>query len=283
MNDLKLSKRLKQAADWIKPGGTVADIGTDHGYLPVYIAKNNISDNIIAMDLRAKPLEKARENIKCFGVCGKIQLRLSDGMEKLKPGEADTVIICGMGGRLMRSILENGRDRITENTQLILSPQSELRDFREFLVQAGYETLKETMLFEDGQFYVIMECVLREGGSLKRTDDGRQTEEGQAAGGNARRDDGQNSEQSAVKNSEHAGHDKMLEEVFLRYGRLPLMEKNEALKKYLLREEQLDKRVLNELALHDNESVKTRISQLEYDLECIRYALKIFENQVEGV
>lgn len=241
MNEFKLSRRLRQVADWIDRGGTVADVGTDHGYLPVYIAKNNISDNIIAMDVRRKPLEKAEENIKYYGVSDKIELRLSDGLEKLMPQEADTITICGIGGRLMQSILERGSDKITADTQLILSPQSEIREFRIYLAASGYETLRETMLEEDGQFYVIMECV--QSGADRR----------------------------AYESEEIRG------EVFFRYGRLPLIEKNESLMKYLLREEKLTKRVSDRLRLHENESVKARVSELEYDLECIKYALKFFE------
>jgi len=158
MNEFKLSKRLACVAGIINPGGVLADIGTDHGYLPVHVAKNNIASKVIAMDVRKKPLEKAAENIKLYGVSQKVELRLSDGLYKLAENEADTITICGMGGKLIQSILENGSSKISENTQLILSPQSEIREFRKYLSESGYETVKEYMISEDGQFYVIIDC-----------------------------------------------------------------------------------------------------------------------------
>lgn len=82
MNEFKLSKRLACVAGIINPGGVLADIGTDHGYLPVHVAKNNIASKVIAMDVRKKPLEKAAENIKLYGVSQKVELRLSDGLYK---------------------------------------------------------------------------------------------------------------------------------------------------------------------------------------------------------
>ena len=111
MNEFKLSKRLACVAGIINPGGVLADIGTDHGYLPVHVAKNNIASKVIAMDVRKKPLEKAAENIKLYGVSQKVELRLSDGLYKLAENEADTITICGMGGKLIQSILENGSSK----------------------------------------------------------------------------------------------------------------------------------------------------------------------------
>lgn len=160
MEGYNLSKRLSCVAEWIKDTGSkrVADIGTDHGYLPIYLATNQIADKVIAMDVRQQPLAKAKNNIKNFGVEDKVCVRLSDGLDKLEPGEADAITICGMGGRLIRSILSNGRGKFDSSTQLILSPQSEVKEFREFLASSGYSVIREHFLKEDNQYYTIMDC-----------------------------------------------------------------------------------------------------------------------------
>lgn len=160
MEGYNLSKRLSCVAEWVKDTGSkrVADIGTDHGYLPIYLAGNGIADKVIAMDVRKQPLAKAKNNIMSFGVEDKVTLRLSDGLDKLEPGEADAITICGMGGRLIKNILTNGRDKYDGNTQLILSPQSEVKEFRQFLASSGYSVIREHFLKEDNQYYTIMDC-----------------------------------------------------------------------------------------------------------------------------
>ena len=156
MKDYKLSDRLLLVADWVKPKSVVADIGTDHAYLPIYLALQGICTKGIALDIRKKPLERAKENINQFNVWDRVEIRLSDGMDKLLPMEADVVTICGMGGKLMMDILERGRKKVDSTTQLLLSPQSELRLFRIFLYENGIQVLRENMIKEDNQFYVLM-------------------------------------------------------------------------------------------------------------------------------
>ena len=98
---MKISERLKEIASMVTTGNTVADIGTDHGYVPVYLCKNNISNHIIAMDINEGPLKIARQNIKRAELEDKVDIRQSAGFENIKPGEADTAIIAGMGGELI--------------------------------------------------------------------------------------------------------------------------------------------------------------------------------------
>ena len=94
---MQLSIRMQAVADMVTPGGRIADIGTDHGYVPIYLVEQNKTDHAIAMDVRKGPLARAGENIVRFGCSDRIETRLSDGLAMLKPGEADTVIIAGMG------------------------------------------------------------------------------------------------------------------------------------------------------------------------------------------
>ena len=137
MEELNLSDRLRLIAGLIKKGSKVADIGTDHGYLPIFLVKSGITDRVIAMDVRKGPLKKAEDNTRAFCVSDQIELRLSDGLAALEKGEADTVTISGMGGRLIQSILTNGMEKLDKSTRLIVSPQSELREFRIFLKEKG--------------------------------------------------------------------------------------------------------------------------------------------------
>lgn len=168
MDDLRISKRLQTVAELVISGNRVADIGTDHGYLPIYLIKKGISQRIIAMDVRKGPLSKAEQNLTEYNVAAQIELRLSDGLEKLQYNEADTITICGMGGRLMKQILIQGMDKLQDGMQLILSPQSELSEFRIFLKNNNIHIVNELMLKEDNQYYVIMDCRFDEKGQCAK-------------------------------------------------------------------------------------------------------------------
>lgn len=252
---LKLSKRLRAVAEWIVPGNVVADIGTDHGYLPIYIVKNQISNQVIAMDVRKGPLEKARKNAAEYLVSDKIQIRLSDGLNALEPMEAQTVTICGMGGRLMQRILEEGADKISAATQLILSPQSEIRCFRQYLFENGFVIEREDMLREDGQFYLLMECYqkgpVRMEARLQCPD--------------------WTQKQACVESS-------MQQETFLRFGQRLLESRNQCLKEYLQREYMLAEKVYESVRRADihEDAVRKRLRQLKADMDCIKYALKYY-------
>ncbi|SHI11878.1 tRNA (adenine22-N1)-methyltransferase [Butyrivibrio fibrisolvens DSM 3071] len=155
-----LSKRLQTVADMVEPGSKVADVGTDHGFVPIYLAKAGLASHAIAMDVRKGPLERATQHVKEYKLEDVIETRLSDGLEKLLEGEADTMICAGMGGPLMQKILENKDPRSVKLKTLILEPQSELMQFRIFLREKGYEIVQEEFLLEDGKYYpVIKTCV----------------------------------------------------------------------------------------------------------------------------
>ena len=155
---MKLSKRLQTIADFVKKGAVVADIGTDHAHIPIYLIKNNIISKAYACDINADPLEKAKENINYYGVKN-IELRLSNGLEKLKTDEADTVIIAGMGGELITDILEKGRIFFDTERKFILSPHTKTDEVRKYLLSNRFEITKEDMCIDDGKFYTVMEAV----------------------------------------------------------------------------------------------------------------------------
>ena len=154
-----LSKRMQALADQVSAGAVFADIGTDHGFLPIYLVEQKKVERAIAMDVRPGPLSRAKEHVKEAGLEEKIELRLSDGLEKLSVGEAQTILISGMGGPLMEGILTRGAAVAKEATELILQPQSEIDGFRRFLAREGYVTLEEDMCLDEGKYYFLMKVV----------------------------------------------------------------------------------------------------------------------------
>lgn len=153
---VQLSKRLQSVADLAGHCGTMADVGTDHGYIPVYLVSNQKAKKAIALDVNPGPLLRAREHIMQYGLEGKIEARLSDGCLALEPGEADVIVVAGMGGALMQRILAQGAGAARAAKRLVLQPQSELAAFRKFLFQDGYQIMAEDMVFEDGKYYPII-------------------------------------------------------------------------------------------------------------------------------
>ena len=150
------------SASMVTTGSRVADIGCDHAHTGIWLIQNGIASKVIAMDVRKGPLEKAHENLMLFNLEGTIETRLSDGLEKLNEGEADTVIIAGMGGTLTVEILKKGLEKIAAARELILQPQSDIGMVRRFLRENGFSITQEKMCKEDGKFYNSMRAVHRE-------------------------------------------------------------------------------------------------------------------------
>ena len=153
---VKISNRLMTAAALVTQGYTLADVGTDHGYIPIYLLQQKKIPAAIAMDINEGPLERAKEHIALYGLQAYIQTRLSDGVAALKPGEVEAVLIAGMGGGLVMHILKDGEKVCQSAKELILQPQSEIEHVREFLREKGYTILAEDMVYEDGKFYPVM-------------------------------------------------------------------------------------------------------------------------------
>ncbi|MCI8566130.1 MAG: SAM-dependent methyltransferase [Lachnospiraceae bacterium] len=154
-----LSKRLATIVSFVPPAECVADVGTDHGYVPIYLIENGIASRAVAMDVRSGPLKRAAGHVRRQGLQERIDLRLSDGLDGLKPGEADTVIISGLGGPLMIEILKRGR-RVAETIRhFVLSPQSGIPGVRVFLRENGYRIDKEAFVKDEGKYYTVMLAV----------------------------------------------------------------------------------------------------------------------------
>lgn len=156
---MELSKRLQAVADLVTPGSRLADVGCDHGYLSIYLVQEKKAPRAIAMDVNRGPLLRAREHICRYGLADYIETRLSDGLAQLSAGEADTLVIAGMGGPLMQRILEEGRETLAGIREMILQPQSEIPAFRRYLQENGYRITAEELVWEDGKYYPLMRAV----------------------------------------------------------------------------------------------------------------------------
>lgn len=160
MGNVNLSDRMEAVVSMVSSQSfTVADVGCDHAYVSIALVRRGLAGHVIAMDVREGPLGIAYNNVKTAGLEQKIDLRLSDGLAKLTPGEADTVIIAGMGGLLVKRILEQGShilDFREKRPVLILQPQSDLPEVRIFLYRCAYHIVREKMVLEDGKYYTVM-------------------------------------------------------------------------------------------------------------------------------
>lgn len=156
---MKLSKRLSAVAGLLQTRENVADVGTDHAYIPIYLVKEDKIKHAIAMDINKGPLMRAKEHVAFEGVSNQIELRLSDGVEKLSPNEVQAVIIAGMGGNLILHILEQGKEVFCTVEELILQPQSEIERVRIYLREHEYTITNEEMVYEDGKFYPMMRVI----------------------------------------------------------------------------------------------------------------------------
>ena len=149
----QLPKRLETIIERMPTSGCLADVGCDHAYVAIEAVRRGRAARALACDVRKGPLQQAAEHILCAGLAGKIETRLSDGLEKVAPGEADTVVVAGMGGPLMERILQG---RLEDFAYFVLSPQSEIPHFRRFLLAEGMQIDEETMLIDEGKYYVIL-------------------------------------------------------------------------------------------------------------------------------
>lgn len=164
---MEMSARLKLIAGFVTEGYVVADIGTDHGYIPIWLIKADRIPRAIAMDIGKGPLERAQENIKQYGYEDRIETRLSDGLKELRENEADSVVIAGMGGPLIVSLFEAGKTALNTVKELILSPHTDIYLVRHYLIENGYDIVREEMVYDMGKYYTVMKAVHTEDKRVK--------------------------------------------------------------------------------------------------------------------
>ncbi len=158
---ITLSKRLRCLADKIIKGSIVADVGTDHGYIPAWLIQQGICERVIASDIKHGPLQTAINTAKSAGVEEKIEFRLCAGLDKYGSDEFDTAIIAGMGGETVISILEAAP--WTKDKKLIIQPQSKLPELRKWLNENGYIICDAELVYDTGRIYLVWQ--VKGGGS----------------------------------------------------------------------------------------------------------------------
>ncbi|MCR5835913.1 MAG: class I SAM-dependent methyltransferase [Lachnospiraceae bacterium] len=155
---MKLSKRLELVAKMVSPGGVIADIGTDHGYVPIYLIENNKCDRVFAADINKGPLERADAHIRECGLSDKIETVLSDGMVKLQGKNINKVIVAGMGGELICKIIDSS-PIIEEIDEMVLSPHSDIYKVRKCILEKGFCIIDERMVKDAGKYYIVIKCI----------------------------------------------------------------------------------------------------------------------------
>lgn len=155
---LDLQPRLQALADWVRPGARLADVGTDHGYLPVWLRLHGVVEHAIASDLRPAPLDHARRSAAAYGASD-IEFRLCDGLKGIASEEADTVVVAGMGGENIAAILEASPWCMDGAHFLLLQPMSRDQQLRAWLPLHGGRVLRERLVEDKGTLYPILEVV----------------------------------------------------------------------------------------------------------------------------
>lgn len=156
MRRFALGARLALCASMVRNGTALADVGTDHAHLPIDLALREKIKSAVASDVRPGPLQAAEKNVARYGVSGLVSLRLSDGLDRILPGEADDIVIAGMGGELIMKII--GRACWLKDTEkhLILQPMTSEAELRVFLAQEGFSILREEAVLEGNHVYTVI-------------------------------------------------------------------------------------------------------------------------------
>ncbi len=151
-----LTPRLRAIVNMVEGARTAADIGCDHGYVAAALLREGRAKCVIACDISEKSLEKAARLAKLSGLEGYMQTRCGNGLAVLDAGEADTVIIAGMGGMLIRNILDDEPEVAAGVERFVLAPHKNEAELRAYLLESGYEIMDEALAVEDERYYQII-------------------------------------------------------------------------------------------------------------------------------
>lgn len=153
---MNISNRLKAIGNMVDKCTVVCDIGTDHAYLPIYLIKKGTCEKAIASDINKGPVDKALHNVSREGLSESISCRLGGGLTTIKPFEAEGGIIAGMGGNLIRDIIEERKDVFKSLDFCILQPVQNPEVLRGYIYEAGYDILDEELCFDEEKYYEII-------------------------------------------------------------------------------------------------------------------------------
>lgn len=153
---ITLDKRLSAVAALVRQGSRLADIGTDHAYLPVHLVQAGVCPSAIASDIGAGPLDAARRTVTENGLTSEIALRLGDGLATVSAGEVEDIAVAGMGGETIAAILEAAPWVKNEGIRLILQPMTRAEDVRRWLLHNGFSVLEEHLIIDGRHLYPVM-------------------------------------------------------------------------------------------------------------------------------
>ena len=156
MKNISLDRRLMAAAEFVRPDAVVADIGTDHAYLPVFLVAGDRAVRAVASDINEGPTLRARKNVAAFGLSDKIEVRRCGGLDGYETSGVTDIVICGMGGELIAEIIASAPFTNNEKIRLILQPMTKAAELRRFLVGGGYSIIGEKLAACDGKIYQII-------------------------------------------------------------------------------------------------------------------------------
>lgn len=156
MDEMNLSNRLKVVSDFIPSEARLADIGSDHAYLPCYAFINGIISKAIAGEVNEGPYQSALQQVKKLNLVDYISVRLGNGLDVIQPNEVDCITIAGMGGPLISEILEAGKSKLEGVSRLVLQPNVGAQTVREWLVRNGWELKNERILEEAEKIYEVL-------------------------------------------------------------------------------------------------------------------------------
>lgn len=155
---INLTPRLMAAASLVRGGGIIADIGTDHGYLPIFLLQSGKVEGAFAADIGKQPLQNAEKSVEKYGLNDKITLRLSDGLGNFSPDDADEFVFAGMGGTLIAEKLQETPWIKNERYHFVFQPQSRAEDLRRFLFENGFRINEEISTREGRRVYIAFDA-----------------------------------------------------------------------------------------------------------------------------
>jgi len=168
IQNLNLNPRLQKIAELIPEAESLADIGTDHAYIPIFACQSGKVKHAIASDIKLGPIARAADNIKKFGLGGDITVRIGPGLQTVAPGEAEIIVIAGMGGILISEILEHSKETVSRAKLLILQPMTAAAELRDYIAANSFTALDEYLAREEDKLYNIITVV--PGGSTEYTE-----------------------------------------------------------------------------------------------------------------
>ncbi|MGY0692899.1 tRNA (adenine(22)-N(1))-methyltransferase [Virgibacillus sp. FSP13] len=158
---INLSNRLKKVALFLPRGANFADIGSDHAYLPCYVCLKDSAAKAIAGEVNVGPFNSAKTTVQAYQLSDKIDVRLGDGLQVIEKDEVEQVVIAGMGGSLIQSILENGKNKLDNVEHIIAQPNVDAKGVRKWLTAHNFRLTDEELVEENGHFYEIINAAKR--------------------------------------------------------------------------------------------------------------------------